>query len=84
MSVHSLHSVPFHNQFSLSKHTFAPPCALCNQPVPLEDSKTDEHGLAIHEVCYLLKLGFQRPVNDGVHRIGSVPSSVAWRQKNDF
>ena len=31
-------------------------CPLCNQPVPLESAKTDEHGHAIHEECYLLKV----------------------------
>ena len=31
-------------------------CPICNQPVSLESAKTDEHGLAIHEECYLVKL----------------------------
>lgn len=33
-----------------------PLCPLCKQPVRLEDSKTDEHGAATHEHCYVNKL----------------------------
>ena len=47
-----------------------PSCRICNDPVLLETSKTDEHGQAVHEQCYVLsrsrKAGF---LNDG----GSVP-----------
>jgi hypothetical protein len=28
-------------------------CHLCNEPVELETSKTDEDGKAVHEDCYL-------------------------------
>lgn len=28
-------------------------CAVCKEPVNLEESKTDEHGRAIHENCYI-------------------------------
>jgi predicted metal-binding transcription factor (methanogenesis marker protein 9) len=31
-------------------------CCICSKPVPLEDAKTEEHGMAVHEQCYLLKL----------------------------
>jgi hypothetical protein len=31
-------------------------CHICNEPIPLEASKTDESGLAVHEQCYLLRL----------------------------
>jgi hypothetical protein len=31
-------------------------CYLCDKPVPLEGSKTDENGKAVHEECYLLKI----------------------------
>ncbi len=31
-------------------------CSLCHMPVPLESSKTDENGKAVHEECYLLRL----------------------------
>lgn len=29
------------------------PCSICAQGVTLELSKTDEHGLAVHELCYV-------------------------------
>jgi hypothetical protein len=28
-------------------------CAICKEPVNLEESKTDEHGRAVHENCYI-------------------------------
>jgi hypothetical protein len=31
-------------------------CAICRKPVAVETSKTDEHGHAVHEECYVLKL----------------------------
>jgi hypothetical protein len=31
-------------------------CFLCDRPVPLEASKTDENGKAVHEECYWLKI----------------------------
>ena len=31
-------------------------CSLCNKPVKLETSKTDEEGRAVHDQCYLAKL----------------------------
>lgn len=33
-----------------------PLCPICNMPVLLETAKTDEHGRAIHEECYLLAM----------------------------
>jgi hypothetical protein len=33
-----------------------PVCDICNKSIPLETSKADESGHAIHEGCYLLKL----------------------------
>lgn len=33
-----------------------PICSICYEPVKLETTKTDEHGKAIHEECYVLKL----------------------------
>jgi hypothetical protein len=35
----------------------APTCSICNRTVSLSDAKTDEDGKAVHENCYLLKLG---------------------------
>jgi hypothetical protein len=42
----------------------APICSICNQPVPLNYAKTDEDGNAIHEACYLVKLGVTAPLTD--------------------
>jgi hypothetical protein len=36
------------------------PCILCNEPVPLDSSKTDEDGKAVHEECYLLRMRLKR------------------------
>jgi hypothetical protein len=60
MSLHSLPSVLNQSPSPLHSLSFDPPCALCNRSVPLEDAVTEEHGLAIHEACYLRKLGVQR------------------------
>ena len=35
-------------------------CSLCNMPVPLESSKTDENGKAVHEECYMLRLRLEQ------------------------
>src|ERR1700687_3582625 len=37
-----------------------PVCSICNRPVKLETSKTDERGQAVHEGCYLLKVKVKR------------------------
>lgn len=36
-----------------------PICPICKEFVELESSKTDEHGKAIHEECYSLKIGLK-------------------------
>ena len=38
----------------VSETSFA--CAICNNPVPLEDSKVSEDGQPIHEECYVAML----------------------------
>jgi hypothetical protein len=35
-------------------------CSLCQMPVPLESSKTDENGKAVHEECYTLRLRLEQ------------------------
>jgi hypothetical protein len=35
-------------------------CSLCNRPVPLESSKTDENGKTVHEECYVLEQRLKR------------------------
>jgi Flp pilus assembly pilin Flp len=42
-----------------SPSNYDPPCRICSKPVLLENSKTDETGLAIHEECYVSKLSHQ-------------------------
>jgi Histidine kinase/Histidine kinase-, DNA gyrase B-, and HSP90-like ATPase len=43
-----------------------PGCCICNSPVLLETSKTDEYGQAVHEECYVLKLcSMTEFLNDG-------------------
>lgn len=37
-------------------------CAICGHPVRIETAKTDEHGRAIHDGCYLLALKSNRGV----------------------
>jgi hypothetical protein len=34
-------------------------CFICNEPVSLETTKTDEAGNAVHEECYVLRLSKQ-------------------------
>lgn len=33
-----------------------PECSICKESVPLEESKVDEHGKAVHEECYVSML----------------------------
>ncbi len=41
-----------------SAHSSQPPiCGVCQEPVSLEICKTDKSGHAVHEECYLVKLG---------------------------
>ena len=42
-----------------------PRCSLCDKPVILEASKTDEGGKAVHEECYVLNLRLKRPTSKG-------------------
>jgi hypothetical protein len=38
-----------------------PICDVCGRTVSLEYCKTDERGDAVHEECYLRKLGLEAP-----------------------
>ncbi len=43
-----------------------PACCICDSPVLLETSKTDEYGQAVHEECHVLKVGSVAEfLNDG-------------------
>jgi hypothetical protein len=57
----------------------APICSICNLPVALNNAKTDEDGNAIHEDCYLSKLGVE-PIT--THRKVSAGSLLKTRQGN--
>jgi hypothetical protein len=43
-----------------------PICPICRKAVPLNSAKTDEDGNAIHEACYLVKLGVAPRADDDV------------------
>jgi hypothetical protein len=54
----------------MSYENWLPQCAICKESVTLEESKTDEHGRAVHENCYIwtveLKKAPRRIVRTGV------------------
>jgi hypothetical protein len=50
-----------------------PSCRICNDPVLLETSKTDEYGQAVHEECYVLDLSLKAEL---LIAGGSVPGSA--------
>jgi hypothetical protein len=37
-------------------------CAICSNPIPLEDSKVSEDGEPMHEECYVAKLTLSKPL----------------------
>jgi hypothetical protein len=37
-----------------------PTCWICGKPVQLESCKIDEHGLPVHEDCYIAKLALDK------------------------
>ena len=37
----------------MSHESWLPQCAVCKEPVTLEESKTDARGQAVHENCYV-------------------------------
>jgi hypothetical protein len=41
--------------------SYTPLCAICNVPVNLEESKTDECGHAVHENCYVWTVELKKP-----------------------
>jgi hypothetical protein len=46
----------------ISKSRF-PVCSICNKPVKLETSKTDEFGNAVHAGCYLRRVSLKKAAN---------------------
>jgi hypothetical protein len=41
-------------------------CWICGKPVSLENCKVDEHGLAVHEECYLAKVASKSKKSQGI------------------
>ena len=41
--------------------SYEPRCAICEQPVNLEESQTEEHGHAVHENCYVWTVQLKKP-----------------------
>jgi len=52
---HSPESSEVRPQVSRSQHNVLR-CTICHQPVPVETAKTDGHGQAIHEECYIVSV----------------------------
>ena len=50
----------------------SPICSMCNLPVPLNDAKTDEDGNAVHENCYLTKLGVGGAISSTAKAFGDL------------
>jgi hypothetical protein len=59
MRIHSIH-VTGQNFLGTFQQFSNPICSICYEPVILSDSKTEEHGQAVHKDCYGLKLMLER------------------------
>jgi hypothetical protein len=70
-----LSHVPKHKDPAIHQHGWNPLCCVCYQSVLLETAKTEEHGLAIHEQCYFLKLQLQRATTAPTVNIQTVRDS---------
>jgi len=58
-----------------------PACCICNTPVLLETSKTDEYGQAVHEECYVLKpRSVAEFLNDGASRPASANKDASYQR----
>ncbi len=56
--------------------SYTPICWVCKEPVTLEASKTDEHGRAIHENCYVWTFELRKPPR-GITRAEGLPQSLS-------
>ncbi len=54
-------------------------CCICSGPVPLETSKTDERGKAVHEECYVRKTIARRRTVYAIQLVKNRLSSMAVR-----
>lgn len=43
-------------------------CSVCNKPVDLKTTKTDDHGKAVHEECYVLRQALKDATQPTVNR----------------
>ena len=70
---------PKAHALSVQSRNVNPLCSICDRRVPLEKAKTDEHGLAVHEECYVLKLRLKRASIESLpeprHRLSLVYSN---------
>ena len=66
-------------QESQFKHTHF--CWMCGQALDLKTCKTDEHGMTVHENCYVLKVALEKEserlmVRKPAHVITSLKSDI--------
>lgn len=54
--------------------SYRPICAICQEPVGLEESKTDEHGKEVHENCYVWTVELKKP-SKGILQMDTRPTS---------
>ena len=52
-------------------------CCLCGDPVDLRTAKTDEHGKAIHEDCYVLRMRMKRGMLRSSQYLSSEANQIA-------
>jgi hypothetical protein len=45
----------------MSYDGWLPRCFICQESVKLEESKTDDHGRAVHEECYVWTVVLKKP-----------------------
>jgi hypothetical protein len=54
-------------------------CSICAAPIPLETSRTDEHGESVHEECYVRKTISRFRISSVVHLSENWFSSIIVR-----
>jgi hypothetical protein len=47
----------------MPESTICPLCAICGESVRIETAKADEHGQAVHEACYVIRIGSEVTVS---------------------
>ena len=69
MTPHSFPDISNTDLPRIYEHADSPICFVCKKPVPLETAKTEEHGLAVHEQCYLLRIKSSARSGNVLHRL---------------